>query len=415
MANIHRREFIKIIVGGAAIVAAIVAATTIISSQNAAAEEVITVGAMHDSSGSHGIYGKEMDDAVKLAVEEINSAGGVLGKQVKLIAYDTQSNMQNYAQYAQRLATKDKVSVVFGGVSSASRETARPILDRFKILYFYNTFYEGGVCDKNVFVLGETPAQMIGPALSYSLEKSKAKRIYSMWADYNYGHICSNWMEKFVKKHGAELVAKEYVPLDVTDFSSIITKIQKAKPDMVISGLVGGNHMGFYRQWAAAGMLGKIPLHTVVFGPWENNSMQAKETEGIITSFHYFQNIDSPQNKAFLAKWRAKYGDDHPEVGTLAVQTYNAVNLWKLAVEKAGTLEREAVIKALESGIGFEGPGGYVEIHPGSHHLIASMVVAEVTNGQFKIVLKSENVLPSDTTVLCDLIANPNQATQKQP
>jgi urea transport system substrate-binding protein len=415
MGRIYSKKLKKLVVGRAAIFATIVCAMTIIFTSNAMAQDVITVGALHDCSGSHALYGKEMNDAVELAVDEINAAGGVLGKKIKLVAYDTQSNMQVYAEYATRLATKQKPSVVFGGVSSASREVIRPIFDRYKILYFYNTFYEGGVCDKNTFVCGETPSQMIGPAFDYSLKRFKAKRIYSMWADYNYGHICSNWLDKLAKQHGAELVAKDFYPLDVTDFSSTITKIQEAKPDLVASGLVGGNHMGFYRQWYAAGMTGKIPLHALVLGPWENRFLQPKEVEGFICSYHYFQNIDSPQNKAFLEKWHGKFGKDYPEIGTLAVTTYDGVNLWKLAVEKAGTVERKAVIKALESGIGYEGPGGYVKIDPRSHHTIMSTAVAELINGRFNIVQKNEMVVPSDTAALCDLIANPNQAKQYQP
>lgn len=407
MIKLNRRNFLETTAGGAALLAA----PAILRAQ----EGPIVVGAMHDRTGSHGIYGKEADDSVKLAVDEINAAGGVLGRQLSLIAYDTQSNMQNYAQYSQRLATQEKASVVFAGISSASRETARPILNRFKILYFYNTFYEGGVCDGNTFVCGETPAQMIGPALSYSLEKFKAKKLYTIWADYNYGQICAVWLEKFAKEAGAELVAKEFFPLDVTDFSATITKIQEAKPDLVVSGLVGGNHIGFYRQWPAAGMLGKIPMHSTVFGPWEKSFLKSGEAEGIVTSFHYFQTIDTQNNRDFLGRWRAKYGNDYAELGSIAVQTYNAVNLWKIAVEKAGTIEREAVIKALDSGTEFEGPGGLVKIDPQTHHLILSTSTAEVTGGQFKIVQKNENVPPLDTSAVCDLIANHDQSTQYQP
>jgi urea transport system substrate-binding protein len=411
MFKLNRRRFLQ----GTTLAGVTLAAPAVITRRNVLAAETITVGAMHDRTGSHGIYGKEADDSVKFVCEEINAAGGVLGQQLELIAFDTQSNMQNYAQYAQRLATQDRAAVVFGGISSASRETARPIFDRFKVLYWYNTFYEGGVCDKTVFVTGETPAQMIGPALDYSMKKFNGKKLYTIWADYNYGHICSTWLEKFAAQNGAELVAKEFYPLDVTDFSATITKIQEAKPDMVVSGLVGGNHIGFYRQWPAAGMLGKIPLHSTVFGPWEKSFLKPEEIEGLVTSFHYFQTIDSPANKSFLERWHARFGADYAELGTIAICTYNAVHLWKQAVEKAGTIEREAVIAALETGVSFDGPGGTMAIQPTSHHAIMSTVTAEVTAGQFKIVQTAENVEPSDTSVLCDLIANPNQATQYQP
>lgn len=408
--SLSRRRFLKYTGAGSLAVAGFPAII-----RSARAEDTVKVAAMHDRTGSHGIYGKEMDDAAKFVTEEINAAGGVMGKKIDLTAFDTGSNMQNYAQYAQRVATQDKVSVVFGGISSASRETVRPIFDRYKMLYFYNTFYEGGVCDKTVFVNAETPAQMIGPALEYSTKKYNAKKLYTIWADYNYGQICSKWLNGFAKEKGYEVVAAEFFPLDVADFSSTITKIQQVKPDMVVSGLVGAAHIGFYRQWPAAGMLGKIPLHSTVFGPWEKSFLKPEEIEGLVTSFHYFQTVDTPANKTFLDKWHAKFGADYAELGTLAVCTYNAFYLWKAAVEKAGSFEREKVIEALESPVSFDGPGGKVTVQSTTHHSFMAINITEVTGGQFKIVQKVENVEPSDTSSVCDLIKDPNQAKQYIP
>lgn len=410
MISLNRRTILK-----SASAAALTLAAPAILTRRAGAADAIEVGALHDSSGSHSIYGTEMDQGVKLAVEEINAAGGVLGRQLNLTAFDTGSNMQNYAQFAQRLINSNKASVVFGGVSSASRETVRPLFNRAKTVYFYDSFYEGGVCDKNAFVIAETPAQMIGPAMAKLIKEKNVKTIYTMWADYNYGYICSSWLEKFVNDLGATLVAKEFFPLDVTDFSATITKIQDAKPDLVVSGLVGGNHIGFYRQWPAAGMLGRIPLHCTVFGPWEKNLLQPQEIEGVTCSYHYFQTVDTPENKAFLEKWSKRFGADHPEIGTLAVTSYNAVNLWKQGVEKAGGLDHDKVIAALEGGVAVDGPGGQMSIQPTTHHAIMSTAIAEVKNGEFEIIGRSENVEPSDTSAVCDLIANPELSTQFQP
>lgn len=410
MAKLTRRTIVQ----GLGAVTGGLAAPALMSRRSFAAD-TIKIGSLHDSSGSHAIYGKEMDLAVKLAVDEINANGGVMGQKLELSAFDTGSNMQNYAQFAQRLISSTKPSVVFGGVSSASRETIRPMFDKAKILYFYDTFYEGGVCDKNTFVCGETPAQMIGPAMRAVIKKYNVKTMYTMWADYNYGHICSTWMKKFAEENGANVVATEFFPLDVTDFSATITKIQEAKPDLVVSGLVGGNHIGFYRQWPAAGMLGKIPVHGLVFGCWEKNLLQPSEVEGITASYYYFQTIDSPENKAFLEKWSKAYGADHPEIGTLAACEYNAVNLWKKAVEKAGSLDREKLIATLETGIDFDGPGGNVKTDAQTHHLVMSTVVAQVRNGRFDIFQTNQDAKPLDTSAVCDLIKNPNQYTQYQP
>ena len=160
--TVNRRRFLQ--------TTAATAAAAIFSSP-ALAEDPISVASIHDLSGGLDIYGKPMVDALTLGIEEANAASGLLGRQIKLINYDTQSNMQLYTQFAQQAALKDKVAVVHGGITSASREVVRPVLDRFKTLYFYNTQYEGGVCDRNQFDTGVTPAQTVEKLVPYAMKK----------------------------------------------------------------------------------------------------------------------------------------------------------------------------------------------------------------------------------------------------
>ena len=193
------------------------AAAGMFSSSAWAAEDPISVASIHDLSGGLDIYGKPMVDALTLAVEEANAAGGLLGRQIKLINYDTQSNMQLYTQFAQQAALKDKVAVVHGGITSASREVIRPVLDKFKTLYFYNTQYEGGVCDRNQFDTGVTPAQTVEKLVPYAMKKW-GKKVYVVAADYNYGQITSQWVKKYVTENGGEVPSIDFFPLDVTNF-----------------------------------------------------------------------------------------------------------------------------------------------------------------------------------------------------
>ena len=189
-----------------------------------------------DAHGPHpGIldfFGVSINECFTMAVEETNEAGGLLGRPVRIIPYDCQTNNQLYAQYAQRAALQDKVHVVHGGVTSASREVIRPILGRSKTLYFYNQNYEGGVCDRNCFLPGTTPGHSVKALIDYSL-KHKGKRFYTLAADYNYGQILSAWAKKYALEQGGEVIAEDFFPLDVADFGSTILKIQEAKPDFV--------------------------------------------------------------------------------------------------------------------------------------------------------------------------------------
>src|SRR5260221_654455 len=199
-------------------------------SSSAFAQDPINVASIHDLSGGLDIYGKPMVDALTLAVEEANAAGGLLGRQIKLINYDTQSNMQLYTQFAQQAALKDKVAVVHGGITSASREVIRPVLDRFKTLYFYNTQYEGGVCDRDQFDTGVTPAQTVEKLMPYAMKKL-GKKVYVIAADYNYGQITSQWVKKYVTENGGEVFSLDFFPLDVTHLGTANSHNQAPTPD----------------------------------------------------------------------------------------------------------------------------------------------------------------------------------------
>jgi len=376
-----------------------------------AADGDIKLASIHDLSGLFDIYGKSMDQAVMLAIDEINAGGGLLGKKVEQVTYDTQSQIPMYTQFGQQAALKDKVSVVHGGILSASREAIRPTLNRFKTLYFYNTQYEGGVCDRNIFCTGVTPAQSVEALMPYAIGKF-GKKIYTVAADYNYGQIISKWVAYYAKQNGGEVIQTDFFPLDVADFGATIAKIQSAKPDFVMSALVGGAHMSFYRQWAASGMKAKIPMASTTLGAGnEQVVLTAAEGDGILLAYNYSKELDTPANKAFLAKWEKKFGDIKP-IHELAVATYQGVLLWAAGVKKAGSIDRMKVIEALETGISIDGPAGKVTVDPKTHHCTLDVHVIEVKNQKMNVVKSLSQVAPKDTQSVCDLKANPNDVTQ---
>src|SRR5947208_8690671 len=291
-----RRRFLK--AAGATLGAVLLPPTVV--REAVAQGNVTNVASIHDLSGGLDIYGRPMVDCLTYAVEEINASGGLLGKQLKLISYDAQSNIQLYTQFATEAATKEKVAVVHAGITSASREAIRPVLKRYNTLYFYNTQYEGGVCDRNAFCTGSTPAQNVSRLVPHVMQKW-GKKIYILAADYNYGQITSKWVTKYCREGGGEVLAADFFPLDVTDFGPTVQKIQAAKPDMVVSVLVGGAHVSFYRQWAAAGMKKQIPMaSTTLGGGNESLILSPEEGDGIVCAFSYFQEVENAANQQFL-------------------------------------------------------------------------------------------------------------------
>jgi len=371
----------------------------------------IKLGSILDNSGNLDAYGKPMVMATTLAAEEINAAGGVLGRKIQVVQYDSQSDIALYTKYAQQLTRDDKVDVVHGGITSASREAIRQTFKRASTLYFYNVLYEGGVCDRNTVCTGTTPAQAVEPIVEIAM-KQWGPSAYVLAADYNYGQITAKWLAHYIKQRKGTVAATDFFPLDVADFASTIAKIQQAKPAFVASALVGGAHMSFYRQWAASGMSRKIPLCSTTFGVGnEQLALSPGEGDGILIAGNYSQEADTPANKDFLAKWAKRFGDPKA-VHEIAVSQYQGILLWAACARKAGSLDRDKMVAAIESGIGIQGPAGTVTLEPRTHHATLDINVMEVKGQKLTIKQQFKARPPADTLQSCDLAKNPNDNKQ---
>ncbi|MYF89757.1 MAG: transporter substrate-binding protein [Boseongicola sp. SB0676_bin_33] len=395
----------KILTGAAA------AASAVALPRVAMGADSVKLGSILDTSGIFDAYGTPMDMAMRLAVNEINAAGGLLGRQVEVVAYDTQSDMALYTQYGQRLTRQDQVDVVHGGILSASREAIRQTMRKTRTLYFYNVLYEGGVCDRNIFINGVTPAQQVEALVPYAMGKS-GRAVYILAADYNYGQITARWIQKFVADNGGDTVGVDFFPLDVSDFGSTIARIQTAGPDLVIAPLVGGAHLSFFRQWAAAGMKDRIPLASTTMGVGnEHKVLTPDEGNGIMVAYNYSQELDTPANNAFKKRWSAAYGDSSL-IHEIAVSNYQGVMTWAEAVRQAGSLDREAVIAALEAGLSINGPAGTVTVDPMTHHAVLDVHIMEIEDQGMRVIETLPQRQPIDTQAVCDLLANPDDNTQ---
>lgn len=401
--TIRRREFIA---------ASAALAGSLALPKIAAAADTIKLGSILDTSGIFDAYGKPMDMAMRLAVKEINDAGGLNGKEVEIVSYDTQSDMALYTQFGQQLVRKDKADIVHGGILSASREAIRQTMRKAKTLYFYNVLYEGGVCDRNIFINGVTPAQQVEALVPFAMERAGGKKVYILAADYNYGQITAKWIQKYVEDNGGEVVAVDFFPLDVADFGSTIAKIQGAAPDLVIAPLVGGAHLSFFRQWAAAGMKDKIPLASTTMGVGnEHKVLTPEEGNGIMVAYNYSQELDTAANRAFKEAWAEAYGDSSA-IHEIAVSNYQGVKMWAEAVKKAGSTDRDAVIAALEEGLSIDGPAGKVTVDPKTHHATLDVHLMVVEDQGMKVIDTLPQRPPIDTQAVCDLVANPDDNTQ---
>lgn len=373
----------------------------------------ITVGCIQDMSGPLQVFGQPKQRILKFGIDEINAAGGLLGRKLRLASYDAQSNNQLYAQFAQQATLRDKADVVFAATTSAAREVVRPLLGRARTLYFYNTPYEGGVCDRNTVVTGVTPSQSLQLMVPW-LIKRYGKRIYVLGADYNFGQLSAKWIRKLAAESGGEVVGVELFPLDVANFSATLGKIQAAAPNVVINSFVGPAHASFYGQWASSGMKSRIALASQTFGGvGEHLSMPHEITNGIHICNNYMQELDLPANADFLKRFRAAGYQDY--VSELVMNEYIGLQLWATAVRKAGTVERAAVQRALESGLSAPTPVGAVLVDGATHHCRYDIFLMETRGGTFKVLETAKAVTANDSGGQCDLIKNPSTNRQFEP
>jgi len=385
MSQFNRRNFIK--TGGSVIVVGATAGTSLLPSLAAAAEPV-KVGLLHSLSGTIAIAEASLVDAEKLAVEEINAAGGVLGRKIEVVLEDGASENPVFAEKARKLIERDKVAAIFGCYTSASRKAVLPALNQGKGLLYYPTYYEGQEQDARVIYPSQEATQSVIAAIDW-MAREKGKTFFLVGSDYIYPRTCNKIAKPTVVKAGGKVLGEEYAPLGHTEFSSIINKIKAAKPDCIYSTVVGGSNVAFFKQLRAAGLDGtKQVLLSTVVSENEIEGIGKDNAVGYYACMGYFQSLKNAANERFVKAFKAKYGQDRV-IGDPMQVAYNSVYLWKMAVEKAKSFEQDKVIAA-SSGIELNAPEGKVKIHATNHHVWKKVRIGRArADGQFDIVWES--------------------------
>ncbi|WP_078433522.1 urea ABC transporter substrate-binding protein [Metabacillus halosaccharovorans] len=356
--------------------------------------DTVQVGILHSLSGTMAISEVSLRDAELMAIEEINAAGGVLGKQIEPIVEDGASDWPTFAEKARKLLQQDKVATIFGGWTSASRKAMLPVVEQNNGLLWYPVQYEGMEQSPNIFYTGATTNQQIVPAIDWMLE-NQGKNIFLVGSDYVFPRTANKIVNAQLKAKGGTVVAEEYTPLGHTDYNTIISKIKAEKPDAIFNTLNGDSNVAFFKQLKDAGITPEdIPVMSVSVAEEEIRGIGTDVLEGHYAAWNYYQTTDTPENKTFVENYKAKYGEDRV-TGDPIEAAYIAVYLWKEAVEKAGSFEVDKV-KEASDGIEFKAPGGVVKIDGETQHIYKTVRIGEVqADGLFKEVWNSgEQVKP---------------------
>ncbi len=320
-------------------------------------------------------------DAELLAIKEINAKGGVMGKQIEPVIEDGASDWPTFAEKAKKLIEQDKVAVVFGCWTSASRKAVLPVFEGLNGLLFYPVQYEGLEQSPNIFYTGAEPTQQIIPGVEFLVNKLGAKNIYLLGSDYVFPRTANLIIKAQLKALGVNLAGEEYVPLGGTEFSTIISKIQDAKPDAIFNTLNGDSNVAFFKQFKDAGFTAKsLPVMSVSVAEEEVRGIGPENIAGHYTAWNYYETTDTPENKAFVAAYKDAYGQDRVTDDPIEAG-YFGVYLWKQMVEKAGSTDVDAVKKAAASGdIQFQAPEGLVKIDPENHHTWKTVRIGQIND-----------------------------------
>jgi urea transport system substrate-binding protein len=363
----------------------------------AVTDSEVVVGQLHSATGTMAISETGSIQAEQLAIDQINAAGGVLGRKIRVIKEDGASDWPTFAEKAKKLLVNDHVATVFGCWTSASRKAVLPVFEKENGLLYYPTFYEGLEQSKNVIYTGQEATQQILWGLDWAAKEKKAKTFFLVGSDY----IWPRTSHKIARKHienvlKGKVVGEEYYPLGQTNFNSLINKIKVAKPDAVFAIIVGGSNVSFYKQLKAAGITGsKQFLLTTSVTEDELLGIGGENAQGFYSSVKYFQSIDNPNNKAFVAAFKAKYGDK-AVIGDVTQAAYLGPWLWKAAVEKAGSFDVDKVVAASPGIEMANAPEGYVKIHA-NHHLWSKSKIGQIqADGQIKMVAESPKLNEPD-------------------
>ena len=371
----------------------------------ATAAETVKVGVLHSLSGTMAISETSLKDVLLFTFDEINKKGGVLGKMIEPVVVDPASNWPLFAEKAEQLLVKDKVSVVFGCWTSVSRKSCLPVFEKENGLLFYPVQYEGEELSKNIFYTAEAVNQQAIPPVDYMLSEGK-KKFYLLGSDYVYPRTTNKILKKYLKSKGIpdSDIEEIYTPFGHTDYQTIVASIKKFAAGgsaCIISTLNGDTNVPFFKEFANAGLTSEnCPVVSFSISEDEFRGLPAKQLAGHLGCWTYFMSIKSPENEKFVGDFLSWVkapkvtGVDYTVSGVdpkgrVTCSPMNlsrmGVYLWKQAVEKAGTFDVDKVRDAL-TGQKFKGPVCEVTMQA-NHHLVNDVFIGEtLPTGQFKVI-----------------------------
>lgn len=368
----------KLLIGGLVMALAVSAC----GSGGAGDDTPIKIGIIADLTGPFATYGNSLARSAQLAVKEINDAGGIDGRQVEVIVEDIQTDVAATVDKARKLVQSDNVDLVMGPIGSDANDAAyQEVVRNGGKLLFYTETYEGGKCDNLYFSFGAVPAQQIRPLIPI-LQEAYGPDVMLFGADYVWPRRSFEIAKPIIEENGGTIVSELYLPLIADDFSELVQEVRDTRPDYIFS-LYPAVWGAALKALDDAGLLDGVGVGTIFLGDPDYVGI-ADLAEGSYTALPFFTAADAPGVRPFLEAYAARFGAGEIPSGGEGVGAYNAVWLYKQAVEKAGSTDPAAVAAAMV-GQTYNGPTGRVEMMP-SHHLKQTINLVQAQNGRYVLI-----------------------------
>jgi branched-chain amino acid transport system substrate-binding protein len=356
----------------------------------------VKIGLIAELTGPLSFMGIANANLTTMLVDDINAKGGLLGRPVELVIEDGETIDSVAKAKAAKLVDVDKVDVVIGGIYSSTRLAIKSeAVTRGRTLYIYTEQYEGQENDPLIFCTGPVPAQQVEPLIPWLMKTTGARKFYLPSADYIWPHLLNRAASRAVRANGGEIVGERYFPLDTVDFQRTVQQIMSSGTEVVFNTIVPPGLTPFFEELHEAGF-GKRGGKIVCTYFDENffNLVPSEQIEGLYSCLDYYQELDEPFGRALLRRYSERFpGSATLTAGSGCTGHFRAVKMWEAAVKEAGSVERDAVIRALDHARISEGPGGPAEMVRGQHHVRMNMYIAQARRGQFRVV---KNLGPID-------------------
>jgi urea transport system substrate-binding protein len=374
-----------------------------ITAERAHAGETIKIGVLHSLSGTMAISESILKDLMLMQVAELNNRGGLLGKKVEAVVVDPASNWPLFAEKARELLTKDKVAAVFGCWTSVSRKSVLPVFEELNGLLFYPLEYEGEESSYDIFYGSSVPDNKAIPAVEYLMSKDggEVTRFVLEGTDYVYPRTSNKIIRAFLKSKGVADadILENYTPFGFADWQTEVAAIKKfgsaGKKTAVISTINGDANVPFYKELGNQGIKASdIPVIAFSVGEEELAGVDTRPLVGHLAAWSYFQSVDTPENREFIAKWHDYTKNPKRVTNDPMESAYILFHMWVQAVEQAGTTDVDAVRQAM-IGRKVKSPSGYEVEMLSNHHMAKPVMIGEVqANGQFSVVYQTKALPP---------------------